>query len=217
MDASEALPTKDQLLPSSPGAIQRLWHLHLTELAMSGQSRARLRGYPNGWSGRGFLICCAVWWRWFARSEGRVELRRILRALARATHSQEEDEPTKEKAVAAECRTASPNTCHAGPSRISLSKDKDMERLDLSVIYRIRPSAGPLFNRQEIRSCQQILLVYPVRTIVDSDTESEGRSRPATPTPDEGVTPGSTRAEDHAAPDNCTETAFPVMWRRQSL
>ena len=36
-DASEVLRTDGQLLPSSPDAIQRPWHLHLTELAMSGQ------------------------------------------------------------------------------------------------------------------------------------------------------------------------------------
>ena len=50
---SEVLPTDDQLLLNTPGATQRLWHLHLTELAMSGQSEAGQWGYPNSWSWRG--------------------------------------------------------------------------------------------------------------------------------------------------------------------
>ena len=77
------------------------------------------------------VTCRAIWQRWFARSEGRVELQHILRALDRTAHSQCTDEPTEEKAVAAECRTISPNTCQAGLSRIRLDKDEEMERLDL--------------------------------------------------------------------------------------
>ena len=68
-------------------------------------------------------------------------------------------------------------------------------RLDLSVLYHIRPFNRPLFNRQETKCCQQFLIVYPVRTIVDSDTESEGRSRPATPPPDEVGDVSTVRAE----------------------
>ena len=101
--------------------------------------------------------------------------------------------------MAEECRTPSPNTCQAKPRRITLGNDGELERLDLSVILHIRPSDRPLFNRQDIRSCQQILFVYPVRTIVGSDTESEGRSRPGTPPPDEGVSLTTVRPDDHTA------------------
>ena len=124
------------------------------------------------------LMCMSVWERWFAQRAGRAELLSIIQALDRTIESQEAGKTRMVKAVAVECRTSIPNTCHAGPSRINLCTDDELERLDLSVIHHIRPSDRPLFNRQEIRSCQKIILVYPVRTIVDSDTESEGRSRP---------------------------------------
>ena len=104
------------------------------------------------------------------------------------------------KAMTTECRTISPNTCRAGTMRASSGQD-DLTRIDLSVLHRIRPTARSLFNRQAISNCQQILLAYPVRTRVDSATESEGRSRPATPTPDDGGPPGVTEAEELTAPD----------------
>ena len=80
----------------------------------------------------------------------------MLEALDRTANSQRIDKPTKDKPVAEECRTISPNTCQAGLRRIGLDEGDAMERSDLSVIYRIRLSAGSLFNRQEIRKCQQI-------------------------------------------------------------
>ena len=130
-------------------------------------------------------MCLAVWRRWFERSDGRTELQRILEALDNTSTSQSTVENIEDKTLTEECRTTSPNTCHVESTSIRLGDGDMMGRLDLSVIYRIRPRVGSLFNRQEVLNCQQILLVYPVRTIADSDTESEGRSRPATPTPDD--------------------------------
>ena len=52
MDATVALRTDDQLLPSSPGAIQRLWHLHLTELRGVPQWMERARIFD--------MLCCMV-------------------------------------------------------------------------------------------------------------------------------------------------------------
>ena len=43
-DPSEVLPTDDQMLLSTTGAIQRFWHLHPTGKTMSGHSEDDFKG-----------------------------------------------------------------------------------------------------------------------------------------------------------------------------
>ena len=90
--------------------------------------------------------------------------------------------------MAVECRTTSPNDfLGTGPFKTAIPSDDQQSGLDQSVLSHIRPSDRPLFIRQESMSCQQIFIVCPVRNIVDSEREPEGRSRPSSPSPGEAT------------------------------
>ena len=97
-----------------------------------------------------------------------------------------------------ECRTTSPNAYYSLCPARTINRETQ-QTLDLSVLSHLKPSNRPLFPGQLMFLTHQSLIVCPVRTRVDSDTESEGGIQPPTPPRNEARTVNRVREDSDSS------------------